>query len=119
MCEKALSAFGHRLQPIELKRAACSEVIHERRWEHGEVDIGISPVGAAAIGIGKAVLASKLPGAAELTCSFENPAVLGQRRDGTANEQRRLGLQEVFVFLSRFLPISLGDAKIFQHRLST
>jgi hypothetical protein len=68
-----------------LKGATGSEVIHQRRRETRVVDIGVSPVGAAAIGIRKSVFASKLPWSGQFGNYFGN-GVLTKTADPQCGE---------------------------------
>ena len=82
---------SERFESTHLKQCLCTAhclPVRRHRTRHRVIGtagqtrcLALQLQQAAAIGISKAVLTSKLPGAAELTCSFENPAVLGQRRN--------------------------------------
>src|SRR3970282_2241542 len=81
----------------------------------GEGDAGRAPVGPAAVSVGELVLTRQLPRAEEVTGLPEDLWVLRERGHCPADEERRLGCEEVLVLLSAVPPVLLGDPVMLQN----
>src|SRR5262245_240734 len=93
-------------QPLDLQVGARAKQIDQCRREDGEVDLVAAPVGTAAVVVGQAVVASKIPRAEEHAGSVPHVRVGRQCGDRPSGEQRRLRLETVRIMFT-------GVARVF------
>src|SRR5438128_1765859 len=86
LIEKAFRPPRYFRQPPQLNLRACSQQLQELTRMPREVDFDRAPIGPSAVGVGKSVLAAKLPRAEKLSRPVEDRRVGCERRHRATDE---------------------------------